>query len=97
MALRGTLCLNIFDAESTVLDKIFLGPENTSGVELPPNTWHTVFPVDENAVFMEVKAGPYTPATASDFASWAPQEGDPQVAQALAWFEQCKVGQRFST
>ncbi len=95
-ALQGTLFLVIFDAQSTVLDKRQLhhdGPQ--TGVEMPAGTWHTVFPVGGSAVFLEVKAGPYTPAEASDFASWAPAEGDEEVAAFLHWLERCEIGQRF--
>lgn len=45
------------------------------GVEFNPEDWHTVIAEEEGAVLLEIKAGPFDPAAAKDFASWAPREG----------------------
>jgi hypothetical protein len=41
-----------------------------------------------------VKQGPYDPATASEFAPWAPAEGEPGVARFLAWARDARAGDR---
>jgi len=51
--------------------------------EMPANTWHSWLPLTDDAVFLEVKAGPYDPATAAEFAPWSPAEGGP-AATAFA-------------
>jgi len=47
------------------------------------------------SVFLEVKQGPYDPATAVEFAPWAPPEGDPAVAQYQQWLRAARVGERY--
>jgi len=42
-----------------------------------------------------VKQGPYDPATAVDFAPWAPAEGDPAVAQYQLWLRAARPGDRY--
>jgi hypothetical protein len=44
------------------------------GVELSPRTWHTVVALNEQSVLLEIKAGPFDPKAAKEFAPWAPEE-----------------------
>jgi hypothetical protein len=44
-------------------------------------------------VFLEIKQGPYDPATAAEFASWSPAEGDASVARFLEWVRSARPGQ----
>jgi len=69
--------------------------ESLSGVELEPNTWHTVIPLTENSIILEVKEGPYTPTQETDFAPWAPREGDEHVVQFLNWLETSAINDKF--
>jgi hypothetical protein len=50
-----------------------------NGVEIPERTYHTLISLETGSVAYEIKAGPYTPLTAKDFAPWAPAEGNPEV------------------
>ena len=96
LALKGQVCLIIFDKNAAVLEKLTLLPgESLSGVELEPNTWHTVFPLTDDAIILEVKEGPYTPTQESDFAAWAPKEGDEQAMLLLNWLETAEIGDKF--
>lgn len=96
LALKGAVMLVIFDELGKVDDRIVLGAgDSVCGMEMRPNTWHTVFPISDDAIIFEVKEGPYTPAVASDFASWAPEEGSEGVPAFLAWLESAKVGQAY--
>ena len=96
LALRGTVCLIIFDENGAILEKHTLSSgESLSGIELEPNTWHTVVPLSDDAVILEVKEGPYTPTQESDFAPWAPKEGEQQAERILHWLETALVGDTF--
>ena len=96
LGIKGNLGLVIFDEHGVIIDKVTLSPGGSvSGLELVPNTWHTVYPETESAVIMEVKEGPYTPAKESDFAQWAPQEGDSTVQDFLVWIQNAKIGDKY--
>jgi len=96
LPISGKVCLVIFDRAGVILEKITLGGgDNLSGIELQPNTWHTVYPIVDEAVIMEVKEGPYTATQPSDFANWAPQEGEPEVGAFLTWLENAIPGDAF--
>ena len=97
LALKGSVALLIFDENGNVLERLQLDPGNTvSGIELKPNTWHTVFPVSDEAVILEVKEGPFTPTEPTDFAEWAPSEGEDNVEEFLLWMKDAKIGDRFT-
>ncbi len=94
IVLKGKLALLIFDSQGVVTERIVLGQgEVLSAIELPANTWHTVFPLTDEAIILEVKEGPYIPAEPSDFASWAPEENTPEVEGFLSWLAHAKPGQ----
>jgi len=59
--------------------------EGTSnmGFETPQATWHTLIAAVDGSAFLEIKQGPYDPATAVEFAPWAPAEGDPSAQTFL--------------
>ena len=61
--------------------------------EMPPATWHTLVARGDGAAFLEIKQGPYDPATASEFAAWAPAEGAASVPAFLAWLRSAAPGQ----
>ena len=97
MCLQGTVGLVIFDREGQILDRYTLGPNETiSATESEANTWHTVYPISDEAIIFEVKEGPYTPTEPSDFAAWSPPEGDTAVTDFLDWVETAKAGEHFS-
>ncbi|EFK97559.1 hypothetical protein LDC_0403, partial [sediment metagenome] len=43
-------------------------------------------------VFAEVKAGPYTPRTAAEFAPWSPAEGTPEAIPFLNRMRRADAG-----
>jgi len=96
LVLRGAVSLVIFDNEGKVLEKLLLSQgDELSGIELEPNTWHTVCPLTDEAVILEVKEGPFTPTKESDFAVWAPAEGDEKVVAFLNWQEGANTGDSY--
>jgi cupin fold WbuC family metalloprotein len=93
--LRGQVDVLLFDADGRVLSRHAIG-EGTASIayETELGTWHTLVPARGGCTFLEVKQGPYDPATASQFAPWAPAEGTPQVPQFLAWLRAAQPGER---
>ena len=64
--------------------------------ETPHRTWHTLVAVGGPAAFLEVKEGPYDPATAADFAQWAPAEGEASVPRFQQWLREAGAGSLYS-
>lgn len=95
IAISGLFSLFIFDDDGHVLSTSRFGSDlfRTSeknygvGVEIPPNAWHTVIALSDLAILFEVKAGPFSPLAAKEFATWAPDENAPN---SLDYFETLK-------
>jgi cupin fold WbuC family metalloprotein len=95
LVVRGAFTVLVFDAEGVVTQRYEVGAGSQDlGYELPPGTWHTVLAQADGSTFLEVKEGPYDPATAAEQASWAPPEGDASVATFLAWARSAQPGER---
>jgi cupin fold WbuC family metalloprotein len=97
LSLRGRTAVLIFDAQGVVTERLTLNADQVSGIEIPPGVWHTVFPLTDTAVILEVKQGPYIPSDPVCFAEWAPAEGDAAVAEFLQWMIAAVRGDRFSS
>jgi cupin fold WbuC family metalloprotein len=96
LVLQGRMDLVLFDDSGTLTERVTMTPvRGTLAVELPQAQWHSYVSVSDAATFFEVKEGPYDPATSSEFASWAPAEGDAQAKAYLQWMETAAVGERF--
>ena len=96
MVLKGDVVMLIFDADGYVKKRYELSSNTGNvGVELTPNTWHTLFPADAEAVIFEVKEGPFTPKKESDFACWAPEENSSRVDEFLSWAQCAVVGDQY--
>jgi cupin fold WbuC family metalloprotein len=95
--IRGRFEVVTFDSEGTVTERTVIG-EGTPNLafELPIATWHTLLPLTDGATFVEVKEGPYDPATAAEFAAWAPEEGGKSTAAFQTWVRTAPVGSRAS-
>jgi cupin fold WbuC family metalloprotein len=91
--LRGQVEVLTFDEGGRVTARYAVG-EGTAHMayETPAATWHTLIVAANSAAFLEVKEGPYDPATMSEFAAWAPAEGDPAVAQFQRWLRTAVPG-----
>ena len=93
--LRGEVDVLTFDAHGRVTGRERVGAGGDAfAYETPPGTWHTLVPLDEGAAFLEVKEGPYDPATATEYAPWAPAEGQDGVPAFLAWLRAARPGER---
>ena len=88
VALRGNMALVLFDEHGVVMQVLKLGcdiagSESAAGVELAPETWHTVVALEPGCILLEIKAGPFDPSQPKDIASWAPEERTPQARTYL--------------
>ena len=93
--IRGQFEMVLFDDTGHITSRHVVG-EGTPNIayELPEGTLHTLLPLTDGAAFLEVKEGPYDPATAAEFALWAPEEGSFGIAQFQNWVSTAPVGSR---
>lgn len=93
--IRGQFEMVLFDDGGHVTGRYIVG-EGTPNMayELPEGTLHTLLPLTDGAAFLEVKEGPYDPATAAEFAPWAPEEGSSAIAHFQSWVSKAPVGSR---
>jgi len=92
--LRGSFEVVTFDERGVFVARYAVGEGAADlAYETPQGTWHTLLPGAHGGVFLEIKQGPYDPATAEEFASWAPAEGDAAVARFLGWVRGARPGQ----
>jgi cupin fold WbuC family metalloprotein len=93
LAIRGRFDILTFDADGGVTGRYRVGSDTPNiGFETPRATWHTVLAATDGAAFLEIKEGPYDPATAAEFASWAPPEGHESVPAFQQWLREAQPG-----
>jgi len=93
LVLRGHFDVLTFDAHGGVTGRYRIGSDSAHmAFETPQATWHTLFAVSDGAAFLEIKEGPYDPATAAEFAPWAPAEGHESVPAFQQWLRQAQPG-----
>jgi len=90
---RGRVDVLTFDERGRVTARYGVGDGTDSiGYETPQGTWHTLVPGAAGGAFLEIKEGPYDPATAAEFAPWAPAEADASVPRFLEWLRGARPG-----
>jgi cupin fold WbuC family metalloprotein len=93
IVLRGAFDVLTFDEAGKVTARYAVGDgTSTMGFETPQATWHTLIAAGDGSAFLEIKEGPYDPTTATQFAPWAPAEGDPSVPEFLHWLRGAQPG-----
>jgi len=93
LIVRGALDLIVFDDARRVTARYAFGAgAGNIAYENGPGIWHTVVVNADATAFLEVKQGPYDPATASEFAGWAPLEGEPGAVRFLEWARHAAPG-----
>ena len=98
LILKGSVGLTLFDQDGVIVKKLILNAGGAiSGMGMDHHTLHTLYPITDEAVIMEVKEGPFTPTQESDFASWSPKEGSVEAQTFLIWIEHATVGERYHT
>ncbi len=92
--LRGHGAVLTFSDSGVIRHRYELVPGGkTVAVELEPNEWHTFFPLSDEVVVSEVKAGPYVATPEQDFAQWSPAEGTPEAGDFVRWFRVAAEGE----
>jgi cupin fold WbuC family metalloprotein len=93
LIVRGRLDVLTFDERGRVTARYAVG-EGTDALayETPQGTWHTIVPGADGGAFLEVKQGPYDPASSAEFAAWAPAEGHASVPKFLEWLRSAQPG-----
>lgn len=95
LVVRGELDLLVFDDARRISARYAFGAgAGNIAYENGPGIWHTVVVQADATTFLEVKQGPYDPATASEFAAWAPAEDDRDVARFLEWARHAAPGDK---
>ena len=93
---HGAVDVLEFDATGTLVTREHFGAGHDGFAwETAAGTWHTLLARGPFA-FVEVKLGPYDPATAVEYADWAPAEGDAGVPGFMQWLAGAATGDRFS-
>jgi cupin fold WbuC family metalloprotein len=84
IALRGKLKLICFDEQGNIINSTILELCSACcAAEVPAGTWHTIISLANDSVVYEGKDGPYHPDTDKKFATWAPEEHNPDVESYL--------------
>jgi len=95
LVLRGRFDVLTFDEQGVVTGRSTVGDDTPlMAFEVPHGTWHTLIAASDGSAFLEVKQGPYDPATASEFAPWSPAEGDDAVVGYLQWLRVAQADAR---
>ena len=98
LVLRGKIDLIFFSENREVIEKCSLNVDgDLQAVDIPPGVIHSIYPVTETAMILEVKEGPFSAEKKPTcFANWAPAEGDNRVSDFLSWMEQALPGDLYS-
>ena len=84
VVVKGAFGVVLFDEHGNVSSTALLrAGGDLIGAHLPAGVFHSVVSLEPASVFFEVKAGPYDPAAAKDWAPWAPNEGAADAPEYL--------------
>jgi len=93
LLLRGRVDVLLFDERGQVLARHGVAADaGNLAYETSKGVWHTLVPSASGCAFLEIKEGPYDPATAVEFAAWAPAEGDAAVPAFRSWLRAAQPG-----
>lgn len=93
LLVRGRFDVITFDEVGRITARYTVGEGSANiAYETPRGTWHTLIADNDGAAFLEVKEGPYDPATATEFAAWAPAEGHASAPLFLEWARTAALG-----
>jgi cupin fold WbuC family metalloprotein len=94
VVVKGVAGFVVFDERGHVLSAHRLEQGNPASclVDIDQGVWHTVVPLSDDMVALEIKRGPYDAATDKKFAPWAPEENSPEAAAYMRELEALFVG-----
>jgi cupin fold WbuC family metalloprotein len=92
LVLQGEIDVVTFDESGKLTARYAIGQGAVNlAYETLPASWHTIVVKSASAAFLEIKEGPYDPATASQFAAWAPADGDAAVRGYQQWLREART------
>ena len=94
LPLKGRFVVLNFDDHGVITNRVVLG-ETCTALEMEAGTWHTVLSLDAGGMVFEVKQGAYQPLAEIDTMDWAPAEGQPGIAEMMAWYAIAQPGDRY--
>jgi cupin fold WbuC family metalloprotein len=82
--IQGEALFLVFDEVGRVTSRhhLIAGRADACMVDLAQGPWHTLLPLVDDTVVLEIKRGPYDAKTDKEFAAWSPMEG---TAEAAEW------------
>jgi len=93
LVIRGRFDIITFDESGRITARYLLGGDSAGfGYETPLAAWHTLIAREDGSAFLEIKEGPYDPASAIEFASWAPPEDHASVPDFMHWLRTAPPG-----
>ena len=85
IALQGVMgCIGFGDRGEVTRFVRFGAGADCSAIVVEPGEWHTVVALSDAAALFEVKAGPFDPSAAKEFAPWAAEESSEAASAYLA-------------
>jgi cupin fold WbuC family metalloprotein len=89
VVIKGSAGFLVFDDRGIVQTAHRLDAGNPAAclIDIEQGLWHTVVPLADDTVLVEIKRGPYNATTDKTFAPWAPEEGSPEAADYLRCME----------
>jgi len=86
LVLQGRIGLLLFAEDGSLQQaRLLEAGGDCQGVDLAPGQFHALVVLTADSILFECKAGPYRPLVEAEQAAWAPREGEPAVADYLAW------------
>ena len=88
--LKGAVGFLVFEPSGTVRSAHRLDAGNASScmVDIERGVWHTLVPLADDTVVLEIKRGPYCAETDKTFAVWSPEE---EAAEAAGYLKQLEA------
>ena len=88
--LQGAMGVLAFDEEGNVIAayRLVAGDAASCMIDIEQGVWHTLVPLADDTVVLEIKRGPYDAKTDKAFAKWAPDEGTPE---SLEWLRKMEL------
>ncbi len=87
--LKGAVGFIVFEPTGAVRSthRLVAGHPAACLVDIEPGVWHTLVPLADDTVILEIKRGPYNAATDKTFAVWAPEEESAEAPGYLTELE----------
>ena len=93
--IEGALQTMFFSNDGVLRSAVEISSNTTPLLQVPAGVWHSIIPISETAVMMEVKPGPFRLA---EFAEWSPAEGHSEDAAHFSdWLMVARPGDRWQT